>query len=377
MKFIFTCGGTAGHINPALSIASRIRDGFPSSEILFIGAEGKMESDLVPREGFRIETVKITSVSREHSLEGVRHNLQTAENVFLSVRAARKIIRAFSPDIVVGTGGYVCFPVLTAAKELHIPTVIHESNAGPGLTTKMLARLVDKILVGVEESKKEYPDPSKVIATGTPVRNDFGLYTKETARADLGLALEEKLVVSVWGSLGAGHMNETVLGMLPLIKEKKPGFRLIHVTGSRYYPEFMEKAKQICPDYPEYGIDFREYIHDMPRIMTAADLVMCRSGASTLSELTYIGKPALLVPSPNVTGNHQEKNARVLERAGAAKVLLEGSFDAGSLLSELCAVLSDPGRLDSMSEAAAALSYSDSSEKITDIVLELASSHSV
>ncbi|MDO5445940.1 MAG: undecaprenyldiphospho-muramoylpentapeptide beta-N-acetylglucosaminyltransferase [Eubacteriales bacterium] len=377
MKFIFTCGGTAGHINPALSIASRIRDSFPSSEILFIGAEGKMESDLVPREGFGIETVKITNISREHSLEGIRHNLHTAENVLLSVRAARKIIREFSPDVVIGTGGYVCFPVLTAAKELHIPTVIHESNAGPGLTTRLLAHSVDKILVGVEESKKEYPDPSKVIATGTPVRTEFGMYSKEIARSELGIVPEEKLVVSVWGSLGAAYMNDTVLNMLPLIKEKAPGFRLIHVTGSRYYPEFMEKAKQVCPDYAEYGIDIREYIHDMPRIMNAADLVMCRSGASTLSELTYIGKPAILVPSPNVTGNHQEKNARVLERAGAATVMLEGKFDAESLLSEICSVLSDPGRLEKMSEGAAALSYSDSSERITDIVLELASSHAI
>ena len=377
MKFIFTCGGTAGHINPALSIASRIRNAFPSSEILFIGAEGKMECDLVPREGFRIETVQITNISREHSLEAVRHNLRTAENVLLSVRAARKIIREFAPDVVVGTGGYVCFPVLTAANELHIPTAIHESNAGPGLTTRLLAHSVNKILVGVEESRKEYPDPSKVTVTGTPVRTEFGMYSKETARAELGLAPEEKLVVSVWGSLGAAYMNDTVLKMLPLMKEKTPGFRFIHVTGSRYYPEFMEKVKEICPDYAEYGIDLREYIHDMPRVMTAADLIMCRSGASTLSELAFLGKPAILVPSPNVTGNHQEKNARVLERAGGAKVMLEGQFDEESLLSEICAVLSDPEELEKMSEASAALSYSDSSERITDIVLELASSHAV
>lgn len=374
MKFIFTCGGTAGHINPALAVAAGIKEALPSSEILFIGAEGKMECELVPREGFEIRTVRITNLSREHSMEGLKHNVRTVENVLLSVREARKLIRDFAPDAVIGTGGYVCFPVLTAARELHIPTAVHESNAGPGLTTRLLAGIVDKIMVGVEGCAGEYPDPTKVVFTGTPVRAGFGAYSRETAKTELGLSPEDKLVLSVWGSLGAAYMNDTVLAMIRLMSEYEPGFRLVHATGSRYYEQFTERLAQLCPDYADHGIEVVKYIEDMPRLMSAADLVMCRSGASTLSELTYIGKPSFLVPSPNVTGNHQEKNARVLERAGAAKVFLEGQFDPESLLREISSAVNDPRTLGEMSSAAGSLSYADSTRKITDLVLELASS---
>lgn len=377
MKFLFTCGGTAGHINPALAVAAGIRELQPSAEILFIGAEGNMECELIPREGFAVKTVRITNISREHSLEGLKHNARTVKNVLASEHAAEKIIREFAPDAVIGTGGYVCYPVIRAAHHLHIPTAVHESNAAPGLTTRLLSRIVDRVFVGVEGCSTEYPDPSKVVVTGTPVRTGFGIYSKEAAKADLGLSAEEKLVVSVWGSLGAGYMNETVLGMLPLIRKKAPGFRLIHVTGKRYHEQFMRKLQEICPDYEQYGIDIREYIHDMPRVMSAADLVMCRSGASTLSELTFLGKPAILVPSPNVTGNHQEKNARVIERAGGAKVLLEGQFDSELLLSEICTVLGSPEELRKMSSASHALSRSDSAAIIRDFVLEMAGTHTV
>lgn len=374
MKFVFTCGGTAGHINPALAVAARIRETVPSSEILFIGAEGNMECTLVPREGFEIRTVKITNISREHSLEGIKHNLNTAKNVLTSIRDAKKILQEFAPNAVVGTGGYVCYPVLTAARELGIPTAVHESNAGPGLTTRLLARHADRILVGVENCAQEYPDPSRVTVTGTPVRCDFGAYTKEKAKAELGIPPEERLVFSVWGSLGAGYMNEIMLKLIPLLTKDRT-FRLIHVTGKKYYEGFMERLNAVCPEYGSCGIEVREYVHDMPRVMSAADLVMCRSGASTLSELTYIGKPSVLIPSPNVTGNHQEKNARVIEQVGGAKVLLEGEFDAESLMAALKEIASSGERLENMSRAAAALSYGDAAERITDIVLDLATTH--
>ena len=173
MKFLFTCGGTAGHINPALAIASRLEELLGHCEILFIGAKGMMETELVPREGYEIREIDITNLSRSLSLEGLVHNARTLKNVAVSIEKAKKIIREFQPDVVIGTGGYVCYPVLTAASRLHIPTVIHESNAIPGLTTKLLARHVDKILVGFEESRSAYPDTDKVYVTGTPVRGSF------------------------------------------------------------------------------------------------------------------------------------------------------------------------------------------------------------
>lgn len=369
MRFVFTCGGTAGHINPALAIAGRLRELLGGCEILFIGARGMMETELVPREGYEIREIEITNISREHSLGGLAHNLNTVKNVAVSTEKAKKIIRDFKPDAVIGTGGYVCFPVLTAASMLHIPTLVHESNALPGLTTKMLSGRVDKVMVGFEDSRAHYPKPEKVSVTGTPVRGSFSSYTKETAKKQLGIPNDKPLVVSVWGSLGAAHMNAVMAELIPMMKEDQ-SFRLVHAAGGRYYEEFCRKLKASAPDHEEFGADVRKYIYDMPRVMAAADLVLCRAGASSLAELTYLGKPAIIVPSPNVTNNHQEKNARVLERAGGAKVLLEGEFDAAGLFGEIRDLLADGERLASMREAMLSLAVPDAADKICGIILD-------
>ena len=370
MRFVLTCGGTAGHINPALAVAGRLKELMPESLFLFLGAEGKMEMDLVPRAGYEIRPLKITNISRGRSLSAVMHNVDTVKNVLASEREARGILKEFQPDAVIGTGGYVCFPVLAAAAKLRIPTLVHESNALPGLTTRMLADRVDAILVGFEESRKHYRSPEKVTVTGTPVRGEFARYTRESARAELGLDPREPLVVSVWGSLGSGHMNHILLDMLPILRGQRR-FRMIHSVGSRDHKEFQECLAQQKLDPADCNVDAREYIFDMPRVMAAADLILCRAGASTLAELTYMGKPVLIVPSPNVTDNHQEKNARVLEQAGGAKVFLEGEFDADSLLREIERLLESPGELESMSGAMRALSVPDATDKIVDQILNL------
>lgn len=370
MRFVFTCGGTAGHINPALAVAGRLRELLPDSEFLFLGAEGKMEMQLVPMAGYDIKPLKITNISRGKSLKALLHNIQTLKNVAEATRETKKILKDFKPDVVIGTGGYVCYPVLMAAAKMHIPTAVHESNAVPGLTTKMLAGHVDKIMVGFEESRQYYKNPERVEVTGTPVRGEFSCYTRDSAKAQLGLPADKPLVVSVWGSLGAGHMNKIVTEMIPKLRGQDD-FRLIHSAGSMYYKEVCEKLSETAPDHGEYGVDVKEYIYDMPRVMAAADLIMCRAGASTLAELTYMGKPVIIVPSPNVTNNHQEKNARVLERAGGAKVLLEGEFDADSLLSELKTLLADEEKLSSMSRAMRSLAVPDATEKICGIILDL------
>ena len=375
MKFVLTCGGTAGHVNPALAVAGRLRELMPESEFLFLGAEGKMEMDLVPRAGYEIRGLKITNIARGRSLSALMHNLDTARNVIASEHEARAILKEFRPDAVIGTGGYVCFPVLDAASRLHIPTLVHESNALPGLTTRMLADKVDAILVGFEESRKHYREPGKVSVTGTPVRGEFSRYTRERARKELGLDPEEPLVVSVWGSLGSGHMNGILTEMLPLMQGQQR-FHMIHSVGSRDYREFQQSLAERKLDPAECRVDAREYIFDMPRVMAAADLILCRAGASTLAELTYMGKPVLIVPSPNVTDNHQEKNARVLEKAGGAKVFLEGEFDAKSLLEEIDRLLRNPSELESMSKAMASLSVPDATDKIVDKVLHLVNKES-
>ena len=369
MRFLFTCGGTAGHINPALAIAGRLRELLGGCEVLFIGAKGMMETELVPREGYEIREIEITNISRSRSLEGLAHNVKTLKNVAISTERAKKIIREFKPDAVIGTGGYVCFPVLTAAQRLHIPTLIHESNALPGLTTRLLSEKVDRVMVGFEDSRAHYAKPEKVTFTGTPVRGGFAVYSQEEARKQLGIPEDRPLVVSVWGSLGAGHMNAVMTELIPMLKEDR-SFRLINTAGGKYYEEFSEKLRQIAPDHEAFGADVRRYIYDMPRVMAAADLVLCRAGASSLAELTYLGKPAIIVPSPNVTNNHQEKNARVLERAGAARVLLEGEFDAPGLFSEIKDLLSDREKLGAMREAMLSLAVPDATDRICAIILE-------
>ena len=298
------------------------------------------------------------------------HNVDTVKNGLASEREARGILKEFQPDAVIGTGGYVCFPVLAAAAKLRIPTLVHESNALPGLTTRMLADRVDAILVGFEESRKHYRSPEKVTVTGTPVRGEFARYTRESARAELGLDPREPLVVSVWGSLGSGHMNHILLDMLPMLRGQRR-FHMIHSVGSRDHREFQECLEQQKLDPADCNVDAREYIFDMPRVMAAADLILCRAGASTLAELTYMGKPVLIVPSPNVTDNHQEKNARVLEQAGGAKVFLAGEFEAESLLREIERLLESPGELGAMSGAMRALSVPDATDKIVDQILSL------
>lgn len=372
MKFLFTCGGTAGHINPALGVAQRLKELMPDCEILFVGAEGNMETELVPREGFPIETVTITNISRSLSVEGLKHNAQTVKNVLTATTQAKKIIRTFKPNVVIGTGGYVCYPVLKAAHSLGIPTVVHESNAVPGLTTKMLAGTSDKILVGFEESRQYYKHRERVLVTGTPVRQDFRNANRFAAKEKLGLDPNKPLVVSVWGSLGAAFMNKTMVGFIGKALGN-PFFGLIHSAGKGGYKKMLEDMEKAgLKNAKEHGMDVREYIYDMSLVMAAADLVVCRSGASTLSELTALGRPAILVPSPNVTNNHQEKNARVLEKAGAAVIIAESEITEDKLLGSVSLLLSRPDTLEAMSEQMKKIGIGDATDRIAGIILDLA-----
>ena len=339
-------------------------------EFLFIGANNKMEMELVPREGYEIKGLTVSNIRRSISPKAMVHNFNSIKNVIISRRDAKRIIKQFKPDAVIGTGGYVCYPVLKAASELGIPTVVHESNAVPGLTTKMLANKVDRVLVGFEESRAHYDKPEKVEVTGTPVRGAFDKFTKEEAKAKLGLKADDKLVVSVWGSLGARHMNGIMAELIPML-DGSQDFKLLHAAGSMYYKGICETLGQYMDKFDSMGVELREYIYDMPCVMAAADLILCRAGASTISELCYMAKPVVMVPSPNVTNGHQEKNARVLENAGGAKLLLEGEFDAASLLSDIKALLSDEEKLSAMSKAMRELAVPEATDRICDIILSL------
>lgn len=372
MRFLFACGGTAGHINPALAIASELRALLPDSKFLFVGAPDNMETALVPREGFEIKAVRVSSLHRSLAPKEIVHNIKAGINIGLSLHQARKIIKEFRPDIAIGTGGYVCYPVLRAASKMGIPTVVHESNAVPGLTTKMLSGTADRILVGFKDSVGHYKKPERVIVTGTPVRGDFLKYDKASARSELGLG-KEPLVVSFWGSLGASRMNEIMADFIKL-NCAESSFRHIHATGGGemglQLMLSMLKERGIKDDKRKWT-DLRHYIYDMPLVMAAADVILCRAGASTISELTVMGKPAVLIPSPYVTNNHQEKNALVIQKHGGAKMLREDET-TGEMLYETVRLLTDnPGELKRMSAVMLSLGNQRSTEKIIEIILDL------
>ena len=362
MNILFTCGGTAGHINPAVALARLFQERNPGCRILFVGADGGMETRLVPKEGYDIRTVTITNFQRSLTPAAVRHNLKTLFNMGRSRKQADAILDDFKPDLVVGTGGYASYPVVNAAARRHIPTAVHESNAVPGLTTKALSKVVDVVMVGFEESRSHYDTPEKVVVTGTPVRGDFFRYTRKEAREKLGFADDKPLVLSVWGSLGAEVMNRQMAQCIALECRDGAPFRHIHGAGRDYHAVVEELRDSGVEKFPE--IDVREYIYDMPLVMAAADLVLCRAGASTIAELTAIARPAVLVPSPNVVADHQTKNARVLANAGGAVLLPESESSGEKLYSLITKLLGDGARRETMSRALRDMGVPDAAEQI-------------
>ena len=311
-RVIFTCGGTAGHVNPAIAVAQLVAEKNPGVEILFVGAERGLEKELVPAAGYDFRTVHISSFHRSFKPAEIKHNLVSLYNMVRSPAEARAILRDFRPDVVIGTGGYASYPMVKAAAKAGIPTAVHESNAVPGLTTELLEPFADRIMVGFESCRKHYKHPDKIVVTGTPVREDFFTLTREEAKKRLGVNDGRPLIVSFWGSLGAAGMNANMADMLVLEAAKEP-FHHIHGAGKAGYPKVLSVLREKGVDPAAHpALQVREYIYDMAPVMRAADLVICRAGASTVSELTALGIPAILVPSPYVTNNHQEKNARLL-----------------------------------------------------------------
>ena len=372
MNVIFTCGGTGGHINPAIAVANLLKERCPEANILFVGAEDGMEKDLVPRAGFELKTVKIANFQRKLTPSGIAHNIRALSYMMGSRRTADRIIDDFRPDVIVGTGGYASYPMLKQGARRKVPTALHEANAVPGLTTKLVMNDVDRVMVSYEESKAAYPDPDRVEVVGMPVRGEF-LYTKKAeARAALGIG-DEPLVVSFWGSLGAREMNKMIAKVMAISCEKGVPFRHIHAAGSfgyKWMPEYVKEQGADLEQNPK--IEMREYIYDMPTVMAAADLVICRAGAATISEVAAAGKPAIFVPSPNVTDNHQEKNARILENRGGAVVIRESECDGQRLYDEIMALLGDKKRLEDMGKAAEKMAVPDSTERIYSLIRELA-----
>ena len=368
MRALFACGGTAGHINPALAVARNLQKTDASAAILFAGATGGMETELVPREGFSIQTVTVDRLRHALTPAALLHNLRVLRQMPASLREAKAIIENFCPDVVVGMGGYASYPFVRRADTMDIPTAIHESNAVPGFTTRLLARHVDQVMVSFEDSAAQYKQARKIAVTGTPVRGALFEQNRQEARRSLGVD-DRPLVVSFFGSLGARDMNTAMLDYLPLCA-KEGRFAHIHAAGKNRYEDFIRRArdKNLCA---LTHIQIQDYIFDMPKILTAADLVITRAGASTLAEICALQKPAILVPSPNVAGNHQDKNARMLERHGAAMVIPEAHCTGETLYKAVVSLLENQAALSHMRHALGQLSTLDSTDKITQILRDL------
>lgn len=372
MNVIFTCGGTGGHINPAIAVANILRERHPDCKILFIGAKGHMEEKLVPQAGYELVCLPGSGLSRSMSLAGIRKNIKAVQCVLSAVGQCKKIIRDFQADVIVGTGGYASFPALYAGHKLGVPTMVHESNAVPGLTTKLAANTADRVLVCFEESVQHYKNPEKVEVVGMPVRKEFLFLTREEARRELQVE-GKPVVVSAFGSQGAKVMNETMADMMPMEQADGFPFHHIHATGS-FGKEWMpQRVKDHGVDYEHCSdLDIREYIYNMPSVMAAADLIIGRAGSATCNEIAASGTPCILIPSPNVTNNHQEKNARVLESAGGAVVVLEKDCTPEKIYGLVQELLADGSRRREMSNALRSLAKLDSAQRICDILEELA-----
>ncbi|HEX3027506.1 MAG TPA: undecaprenyldiphospho-muramoylpentapeptide beta-N-acetylglucosaminyltransferase [Clostridia bacterium] len=366
MRVLMTGGGTAGHINPALAIAAKIKQMNPEAEILFVGAKGRMETKLVPAAGYKIVTVDVRGFQRRLSLKNVGRNLSAAVHVVTAGAACSRILKDFRPDIAIGTGGYVSGPILRKAAKMGIPVLVHESNAYPGVTVKMLAKYAAATMIAEEAARKYLPGGANVIVTGNPLRNDFLHLDREAARRELNLD-ERPLVLSVGGSLGAAHINSAMAEVLAR-SAKEGKLQHIHATGHAGYEEMkkMLKEKGIGENTP--GIRVREYIDDMPRCMAAADLVISRCGAMTLSELPAAGKPSILIPSPYVAENHQYHNAMALVRKGAAVCIEEKNLTGEALWKSIHNITSSPDMMRSMSENARKTAILDATERIYKVI---------
>lgn len=362
MKVLISGGGTAGHINPGIAIAKYIRSKHPGCEILFIGTQKGLEIRLVPRENFELKLIKVRGFRRKLSAD----TFIAVKELFQGLHEAKSIVREFKPDIVIGTGGYVCGPVLFNAARMRIPTLIHEQNAFPGVTNKILAKFVDKVAISFKESEEFFKNGKKVVFTGNPIRSEMLSADRKAARGKLGIENGKPLVVIFAGSRGAETINHTVSEMLRLHRDEDK-YHILFATGEAQHEKIMKKIGNINSKY----IKVVPYIYDMADVLASSDLVIGRAGAITISELTALGVPSVLIPSPYVTANHQEYNARALEKQGAGIVILEKDLNHNVLYEQINELLGDKTKLKEMAQSAKKMGITNASEQIYVLIDEL------
>lgn len=351
MKVVLSGGGTGGHIYPALALMREIRSRYPGATFLYIGTERGLEAEIVPREGVPFASIEVSGFKRKITIA----NMKTLWQFFMAVNRAKQLIRGFGPDVVIGTGGYVCGPVVYAANKLHIPTLIHEQNVIPGLTNKFLARFTDRVCVSFTGSSQYFPK-EKTVVTGNPRATEVAQADGEKGRDSLNLPRDKKIVLIVGGSRGARPINDAFLSVLPRIGEERE-IHFVYVTGEAHFAQ-IQKAVERLEEIPK-NLTIRPFIYNMPEVLASTDLIINRSGASFLAEITALGIPAILVPSPYVTNNHQEKNARWMEEQGAAAMILEKDLNGDVLLDQIHRILRQDSVWQDMSRASRKMGQPD------------------
>ncbi|WP_100330827.1 undecaprenyldiphospho-muramoylpentapeptide beta-N-acetylglucosaminyltransferase [Bacillus xiapuensis] len=366
MKIVVSGGGTGGHIYPALALIRTIKEKHPETSFLYIGTEKGLESKLVTRENIPFQAIDITGFKRAVSVE----NVKTVLRFLKGVRECKKMLRTFNPDAVIGTGGYVCGPVVYAAAKLGIPTVVHEQNSVPGLTNKFLSKYVDKVAVCFEEAASFFPK-EKVVLTGNPRASEVVNATPSGVIEGFGLSAAKKTVLIFGGSRGARPINEAVVKAIPLLAKRD--YQVLYITGEIHFDKVQQDIKAAgAPG----NVAVAPFIHNMPQALVESDLVVSRAGATTLAELTALGIPSILIPSPYVTNNHQEKNARSLTEHGAAVKISEQDLSAETLIEQLDGILMKEEELQKMKKAAVGLGIKDASDRLHQLMMKLANSRS-
>lgn len=367
-----TGGGTGGHVYPAIAIADTIKNNIPKAKIAFVGTPDGIENRICRAAGYDIFHVEVEGIERSLSPA----NIKALYLALVSPIKAKKILKEFKPDIVIGTGGYVSWPIIKAAAAEGIPTVIHESNVYPGLTVRKLQNKVDKVLTNFDHTANllKKADPKDIICVGNPLRGEFETVTKSEARKKLGIPENAKVLLSYGGSRGSQKMNENIVEMMRIMTEKGSDVIHIHSTGDIGKNDFDAKFK-------EYGLDKNKnirahsYIHNMPDTMAAADVIICRAGAMTVSEISMMKKAAIFIPSPNVVENHQFKNAKLLADGDAAIVLEEKDLTPEVLLADAEKLLNDSFLRAKMEDNVNQFSNLSANRLIYDEIIKLVNKH--
>ncbi|WP_163654360.1 undecaprenyldiphospho-muramoylpentapeptide beta-N-acetylglucosaminyltransferase [Listeria sp. PSOL-1] len=361
MKVVVSGGGTGGHIYPALAFIREFKKQYKEAEFLYIGTTKGLEADIVTRAGIPFEAIEITGFKRKLSFE----NIRTMQRFFTGTKKCKKILREFQPDVVVGTGGYVCGPVVYSAAKLGIPTLIHEQNSVAGLTNRFLSRYVKKIAICFEEVSDSFAS-EKIVFTGNPRASEVVSVDPSGVLSEYNLEEDKETVLIFGGSRGARGLNEAVERALAGWHHRD--YQLLYVTGEAHYDQVKEKASRLNLDH---RVSIQPFVYDMPKVLNAVTLVVSRAGATTLAELTALGVPSILIPSPYVTANHQENNARSLEKKGAAVVITEKALPTINLLAEIDAIIGNKERLHDMQFRAKALGRPDAAKDLVKVALSI------